>query len=90
MIPRVDRLFAPARPDLHALCRAYPHWVQRADAARYLILHEYCGVYDRWQRRRARRHFRTLCGTGSLHLSRVFKTLDSGALILVATLVLIA
>lgn len=41
----VDQLFASARPDLHALYRAYPHWVQRADAARYLILHEHGGVY---------------------------------------------
>ena len=41
----VDQLLASARPDLHALYRAYPHWVQRADAARYLILHEHGGVY---------------------------------------------
>ena len=41
----IDRLFTSRRPDLHALYRAYPHWVQRADAARYLILHYYGGVY---------------------------------------------
>ena len=41
----VDRLFASRRPDFHTLYRAYPHWVQRADAARYLILHEFGGVY---------------------------------------------
>ncbi|NJD19593.1 MAG: hypothetical protein FIA95_09980 [Gemmatimonadetes bacterium] len=43
--PEVEDLFARSRPDLLGLYRGYPHWVQRADAARYLILHEQGGVY---------------------------------------------
>lgn len=41
----VDELFARARPDLRTFYRDYPRWIQRADAARYLILHEHGGVY---------------------------------------------
>jgi mannosyltransferase OCH1-like enzyme len=41
----VEALFAAARPDLLPLYRGYPGWVQKADAARYLILHEHGGVY---------------------------------------------
>ena len=122
----VERLFESVRPDLLALYRAYPYWVQRADAARYLILLEVGGVYAdldmvctgtfeemtdadvvlaptkptgvsnglmaasphhplfhelvdqlpssfrRWQKPWIPRHFRIMCGTGSLHLTRVF------------------
>ena len=38
-------LFQRARPDLLELYRRYPYFVNRADAARYLILHEHGGVY---------------------------------------------
>ena len=38
-------LFRQARPDLLELYRRYPYFVNRADAARYLILHEHGGVY---------------------------------------------
>ena len=41
----IRQLFAAARPELQGLYDAYPYWVQRADAARYLILHEYGGIY---------------------------------------------
>ncbi len=41
----VEELFARARPDLEEFYRDYPRWIQRADAARYLILHEHGGVY---------------------------------------------
>jgi mannosyltransferase OCH1-like enzyme len=41
----VEELFARARPDLLAFYRGYPRWIQRSDAARYLILHEHGGVY---------------------------------------------
>jgi len=41
----VEELFATARPDLLPLYRSYPGWIQRADAARYLILHEHGGAY---------------------------------------------
>jgi len=41
----VEELFARARPDLAAFYRSYPRWIQKADAARYLILHEHGGVY---------------------------------------------
>jgi mannosyltransferase OCH1-like enzyme len=41
----VEALFAEHRPDLLGLYRAYPYWVQRADAARYLILYHFGGVY---------------------------------------------
>lgn len=43
--PEVDALFAAVRPDLVDLYRSYPYCVQRADAARYLILHVHGGVY---------------------------------------------
>lgn len=121
----IDALFARARPDLVRLYRSYPYWVQRADAARYLVLHEHGGVYAdldivsarpldgllgsglvlaptrpygfsndlmmarprhplmralldelprsfrAWHRPWIPRHFRVMCGTGSLHLTRV-------------------
>lgn len=41
----VEALFAEHRPDLLPLYKAYPYWVQRADAARYLILYHFGGVY---------------------------------------------
>lgn len=41
----VEKLLREARPDLLELFRGYRHWVERADAARYLILHEFGGVY---------------------------------------------
>lgn len=41
----VEALFEAARPDLLGLYRGYERWVQRADIARYLILHEHGGVY---------------------------------------------
>lgn len=41
----VDALFQEHRPDLLPLYRAYPYWVERADAARYLILSVFGGVY---------------------------------------------
>ena len=41
----IDSLFASARPDLLEYYRRLPYWVQKADAARYLILHEHGGVY---------------------------------------------
>lgn len=41
----LDALFARLRPDLLELYRGYRYFVQRADAARYLVLHEYGGVY---------------------------------------------
>jgi mannosyltransferase OCH1-like enzyme len=41
----IDDLFASARPDLLEYYRHLPYWVQKADAARYLILHEHGGVY---------------------------------------------
>lgn len=41
----VEALFASSRPDLLPLFRGYRHWVERADAARYLVLHEYGGAY---------------------------------------------
>ena len=135
----VDRLFASSRPDLHTLYRSYPHWVQRADAARYLILHEFGGVYAdldircvssfnrvadadlllapteplgvsndlmaaaahhplfhslldelavshrRWGRPWVPRHFQIMCGTGSLHLSRVFARLDAATAVRLLT-----
>ena len=121
--PEVEALFAEQRPDLLPLYRAYPYWVQRADAARYLILYHLGGVYadlditcirgldplieadvvlaptapagvsndlmmsragdplfselldslpraDRlWNRPWVPRHFRVMCGTGSLFLT---------------------
>lgn len=119
----VTALFEEQRPDLLGLYRGYPYWVQRADAARYLILHHVGGVYAdmditcarpldeltehdavlaptepagvsndlmmsrpghplfaelldalptayrRWNRPWVPRHFRIMCGTGSLFLT---------------------
>ena len=123
----VEALFTRARPDLLELYRRYPYWVQRADAARYLILYEHGGVYSdfdvacvravdpfleaevvlapteplgvsndlmmarpahplfraaldelprsfaAWHRPWIPPHFRVICGTGSLHLTRVVR-----------------
>lgn len=41
----VDALVVAHRPDLLALFRSYPYWVQRSDVARYVILHRHGGVY---------------------------------------------
>lgn len=41
----IEALFHRVRPDFLDLFRGYPRWVQRADAARYLILHEEGGIY---------------------------------------------
>jgi mannosyltransferase OCH1-like enzyme len=41
----VDALFATARPELLPLYRGYHRWVQRADAARYLVLFLHGGLY---------------------------------------------
>ena len=124
--PEVESLFASARPDLLEIYRGLRYWVQKADAARYLILYEHGGVYAdfdivslrsledladneavlaptkplgisndlmmaesrhalfkavldeipsslrRWHRPWIPRHFRIMCGLGSLHLTRVF------------------
>lgn len=126
----IRQLFAAARPELQGLYDAYPYWVQRADAARYLILHRYGGIYadldilcersfefigncdlvlaptkplgvsndlmateaghplfrrlldelpssyHRWQKPWVLPHFQIMCGTGSLHLSRVFAMVE--------------
>jgi mannosyltransferase OCH1-like enzyme len=122
----VEALIASARPDLLPYYRGLPYWVQKADAARYLILFELGGVYAdldivclkafdafvdaeavlaptkplglsndlmmasarhplfgalvnelspafrRWHRPWIPRHFRVMCGTGSLLLTRTF------------------
>lgn len=43
--PQVEALFRELRPDLLELYRGYRFWVQKADAARYLILWAHGGVY---------------------------------------------
>lgn len=122
----VEALIASTRPDLLAYYRDLPYWVQKADAARYLILYEHGGVYAdldivclksfdafvdaeavlaptkplgvsndlmmasarhplfgmlvdelphaflRWHRAWIPRHFRVMCGTGSLLLTQTF------------------
>ena len=122
----IRRLITEVRPDLQELYDRYPHWVQIADAARYLILHKHGGIYadldiicqsnfafmrkfdlmlaptkplgvsndlmaaeaghplfnrlldelplsfQRWQKPWGHPHFRIMCSTGSLHLSRIF------------------
>ena len=124
--PEIESLFASVRPDLLALYQGLRYWVQKADAARYLILYHHGGVYAdfdivclrsfedlldneavlaptkplgvsndlmmakprhalfkaaldelpnslrRWHRPWIPRHFRIMCGAGSLHLTRAF------------------
>ena len=41
----VDALIRTDYPHLWATYRSYPRWVQRADMARYAILHKYGGLY---------------------------------------------
>lgn len=41
----LERLVRRRAPDLYPLWRDYPDQIQRVDAARYLILHEFGGVY---------------------------------------------
>jgi len=41
----VDWLILTEYPHLWATYKSYPRWVQRADMARYAILHKYGGIY---------------------------------------------
>lgn len=41
----LTELFAERRPDLLELYRWYPYAVQKSDAGRYLVLHEFGGIY---------------------------------------------
>ena len=41
----LSALFAERRPDLLDLYRWYPYAVQKSDAGRYLVLHEFGGIY---------------------------------------------
>ena len=65
----VDALMRTDYPRLWAAYRSYPRWVQRADMARYAILHKYGGIYlcGNQQACRVRRQcwFRTSSGEES-------------------------
>ena len=65
----VDALMRTDYPHLWATYRSYPRWVQRADMARYAILHKYGGIYlcGNQQACRVRRQcwFRTSSGEES-------------------------
>lgn len=41
----VDELIKSKYPELETLYNSYDHWVKRADMARYLILHQFGGIY---------------------------------------------
>jgi mannosyltransferase OCH1-like enzyme len=43
---RIEDLIREHYPDFENLFRLYPEWIQRADAARYLILHHHGGIYS--------------------------------------------
>jgi inositol phosphorylceramide mannosyltransferase catalytic subunit len=42
----VEQLIREHYPDFSDLYRRYPEWIQRADVARYLILHHHGGIYS--------------------------------------------
>ena len=59
----VDALVRTEHPHLWGTYRGYPRWVQRADMARYAILHKYGGLYADLDvmARRSWEQVRTLC-----------------------------
>ena len=44
----VEELVATMYPKLLDTYHSYGHWVQRADVSRYVILHQYGGIYARF------------------------------------------
>jgi mannosyltransferase OCH1-like enzyme len=42
----IDRLVRDHYPQHYQLFESYPHWIQRVDAGRYMILHHYGGTYS--------------------------------------------
>ena len=41
----IEELIRSKYPDIEELYHSYTHWVRRADVARYLVLHQFGGIY---------------------------------------------
>ena len=41
----IEELIQRKYPDIEGLYHSYKHWVRRADVARYLVLHQFGGIY---------------------------------------------